>query len=609
MTASYDRLKALRKCLAAHGLDALIIPRSDAFCGEEVQPADERLAWISGFTGSAGLAAVTPDHAALFSDGRYRLQMADQTDDNWQCHVMPAVGVADWLLKHTGDGNSGKIGFDPMLMTVSAYERLSQELATKGKNHIGLVPTAENLIDSIWQDKPAPHTTPAWNVDSAYHGRDRKDKIAAITDQMASSGADCLLISDPTELAWLLNIRASDLENTPVMLAFAILTAKGEVTIFHDPQALADIKTDHITIKPADLLMSSLAQYQGQTVWIDPAHCPFGIRDALSTAGAKLHSQSGPITPCKAIKNQVEAEGFRTAHQRDAVAMIRFLAWLDDAVPDGDLTEMAAAAKLQSFRRQVDGYLGDSFGTISACGEHGAIVHYRATEHTNALLAPNSLYLVDSGGQYHDATTDITRTVFIGRAPEDAPEDAAFCYTTVLKAHIALDLQRFPKGTTGVQLDAITRQPLWNVGLDFAHGTGHGVGCCLSVHEGPANISPRGQINIEAGMVLSNEPGYYRDGAFGIRLENLLLVINPDSETKHSEVRDDLGFEHLTLVPFDRRLIRGDLLSEAERQWINDYHREVQEKIAPLIAAIDDIPERGHVTAWLTAATAPILEN
>ena len=601
MTVSVDRLIALRKCLNTHHLDAVIIPRSDAFCGEEVQPADERLAWISGFTGSAGLAVVTPDYAALFSDGRYRLQMTDQTDSQWQCHVTPGESVTDWLLKHIGDDNGGKIGFDPMLMTVSAHERLNQELATKGNSRLSLVPTTENLIDAIWQDKPVPHISSAWNVDKAYHGCERRDKIAAVTDQMASAGADCLLISDPTELAWLLNIRASDLENTPVMLAFAIISALGDITIFHDPKALAEVSKAHITIRPAKDLMPSLQQYHGQTVWVDPAHCPFGISDSLSNAGAKLLSKPGPITPLKAIKNTVEADGFRSAHQRDAVAMIRFLAWLDDAASDGHLTEMAAAKKLQSFRRQVSGYLGDSFGTISAYGEHGAIVHYRATERTNALLAPNSLYLVDSGGQYHDATTDITRTVFIGQTINNAPEEAAFCYTSVLKAHIALDQQSFPQGITGVQLDAIARQPLWNVGLDFAHGTGHGVGCCLSVHEGPANISPRGQVKIEAGMVLSNEPGYYRDGAFGIRLENLLLVIANDDDTK-----SDLGFEHLTLVPFDRRLIRVDLLSDDEWQWVNRYHHEVKENIAPLIAKIDDRAERDHVLAWLNAATAPI---
>ncbi len=597
MTASDDRLTALRQCLKTHRLDALIIPRSDAFCGEEVQPADERLAWISGFTGSAGLAVVTADQAALFSDGRYRLQMTDQTDQNWQCHVMPGMRPADWLMEHFGDNHDAKIGFDPMLMTVSAHERLNQDLASQGKDCFSLVPTTENLVDAIWQDKPQPHITSAWDVAAKYHGRDRMDKIAAVTDAMASAGADCLIISDPTELAWLLNIRAADLENTPVMLAFAVITAQGEITIFHDEAALAEVARDHINIKLADHLMPELQTYQNQTVWIDPAHCPYGIGDTLKKAGAKLFSKSGPTTPMKAIKNPIEADGFRAAHRRDAVAMIRFLAWLDKATPNGKVTEMEAAATLQSFRRQVSGYLGDSFGTISAHGEHGAIVHYRATDKTNAILSQNSLYLVDSGGQYHDATTDITRTVLIG----EAPDDAAFCYTAVLKAHIALDQQKFPNGTTGVQLDAITRQPLWNAGLDFAHGTGHGVGCCLSVHEGPANISPRGQVKIEAGMVLSNEPGYYRDGVFGIRLENLLLVIPADNMGEGS-----LGFEHLTLVPFDRRLTRADLLSDNELRWINSYHLEVREKIAPEITAITDITERTHVEAWLTAATAPM---
>lgn len=581
-------LEALRLAMKGAEIDAYFIPHGDAFSGEEVQAADERLAWISGFTGSAGLAIVTMDAAILFSDGRYTLQMKTQTNSHWQCMVMPRNKPSDWIKAHLG----GKtLGFDPMLMTMSEHSQLICALSDKD---IDVKPVADNLIDQIWQDRPAPKISIPWDVDPLHHGHDRADKINAAVADMKDAGADILMICDPTELAWLLNIRAADLSNTPVMLAFAMLSHDKEVIIFHDDMESLDIDQRHISIRPKQQMIDDLRGLDGKSIWLDPVQTPLALAEAVEArqaADTKIISRISPLKQMKAIKNSVEQDGFRSAHCRDAVAVIRFLAWLDTHVMDQTVTEIEASEKLQSYRKEVSGYLSDSFSAISGSGAHGAIVHYRATEASNAPLLPNSLYLIDSGGQYHDATTDITRTVAIGQPGKDE----MFCYTHVLKAHIALDQQIFPKGTTGIQLDAITRRTMWNAGLDYAHGTGHGVGCALGVHEGPASISPRGSVSICEGMVLSNEPGYYRDGSFGIRLENLIIVV--------AKANDMLGFEHVTWVPFDRRLIDVSLLTEAERDWLNRYHLNVKDKIMPALTEHDYSDGDGDAIAWLTAQT------
>jgi Xaa-Pro aminopeptidase len=577
-------VQALRQAMIAAKIDAYLIPRGDAFSGEEVQPADERLAWLTGFTGSAGIAIVTMDAAILFSDGRYTIQMQNETNSDWQCQVMPDAKLSDWIAAHL----SGKrVGFDPMLITMAAHDQLQSALEDK---NITLITIAGNLIDQIWPDQPAPHISAPWDVAACHHGQPRAEKIKLAADAMRDIGADQMLICDPAELAWLLNIRAADLSHTPVMLAFAILSDDQMVTIFYDGGE--DITIDHsqIRIMPRSDMMAYLNTGQGKTFLLDPMQTPMAMADALTAYGASIIKTGHPLKMMKAVKNTVEQDGFRSAHCRDAVAMIRFLAWLDEHASARVVTEIEASDKLQSFRQQVDGYLGDSFGAISASGEHGAIVHYRATQDTNAPLHQNSLYLIDSGGQYHDATTDITRTIAIG---EPVP-DAAFCYTHVLKAHIALDSQIFPFGTTGIQIDAITRQSMWNVGLDYAHGTGHGVGCALSVHEGPVSISPRSGKSLCKGMVLSNEPGYYRQGHFGIRLENLVIVVDKQN--------DMLGFEHVTWVPFDRRLIDVSLLTATERAWVDQYHEDVRDKLMPAIKALDDTKP----LAWLMENTAPL---
>ncbi|MGB1963118.1 MAG: aminopeptidase P family protein [Candidatus Puniceispirillales bacterium] len=584
MTDQRIAIDRLRQAMARADIDAYLIPRGDAFSGEEVQLCDERLAWISGFTGSAGLAIVTMDEAVLFSDGRYTIQMQNQTNETWQCKVMPGETPSGWIAAHL---NGRQVGFDPMLMTMADHQKLKTALVDK---NITLVGIAENLIDQIWIDRPHPLITAPWDVDPSYHGQTRTAKMKAVISAMADAGADQLLICDPTELAWLLNIRAADLSHTPVMLAFAILSHDGKVTLFYDADAPLPIDQSQIRIVPAKELIPYLEQCKDLSVWLDPAQTPIALADALTLGGANIIKTGHPLQMMKAVKNSVEQDGFRSAHCRDAVAMIRFLAWIDAEAPIRVITEIEANDKLQFFRQQVDGYLGDSFGAISASGEHGAIVHYRATRESNAPLQRNNLYLIDSGGQYHDATTDITRCIVIG-APD---QDMVFCYTHVLKAHIALDRQIFPKGTTGIQLDAITRQPMWNVGLDYAHGTGHGVGCALSVHEGPVSLSPRSGIALHEGMVLSNEPGYYRDGCFGIRLENLVIVVAKDNNM--------LGFEHVTWVPFDRRLIDLTLLSPTEREWLNQYHQDIRDKIMPAIKGLGD----AGVLYWLMAQTAPL---
>lgn len=576
-------LNALRIAMAEAEVDAFLIPRSDAFSGEEVQAADERLAWISGFTGSAGLAIISSDHAVLFSDGRYTLQMQNQTSDAWQCKVMPGEKPSQWVAEHLA---GKRLGYDPMLMMTAEYSYLETEISDKD---ITLVPILENLVDQIWIDRPIPHSSNPWDVELSYHGQSRADKIQKAAGGMRDAGADYLMICDPTELAWLLNIRAGDLPNTPVMLAFAILSADEKVTIFHDDPHLP-IDQNQIHIHPKSGLLSFLKELTDKNIWLDPANTPVALKDALISASNTIIKRASPLKLMKAIKNSVEQDGFRNAHCRDAVAVIRFLSWLESEVSKHVITEIEASDMLQSFRKQVSGYLADSFNAISGSGEHGAIVHYRATSETNAPLLQNSLYLIDSGGQYHDATTDITRTIVIGKPNQDQ----RFCYTHVLKSHIALDQQRFPKGTTGIQLDAITRQPMWNVGLDYAHGTGHGVGCTLSVHEGPASISIRGKEIIREGMVLSNEPGFYRDGEFGIRLENLVIVVSKEN--------DMLGFEHLTWVPFDRRLIDVAFLTATEQAWLNQYHHNVREKIMPALIKLGE----AEVVAWLDAQTAPI---
>ncbi len=577
--SSQDKLAALRAWMTSHKVDAVMIPRGDVFQGEEVPASEDRLHYLSGFTGSAGVALVTLQHAALFSDGRYTLQMASETGPDWTTHTQPDETISGWLATYMP---SGTLAIDGALITCTNWRQLKASLP----DTIHLEGLRDNPIDAIWDHRPPAPRAPAWTYPDAYAGRSRHDKINDVLAQM--NGADHLLIAGPDQLCWLLNIRGRELTFTPFYRAFAVLSADGIVTVFTDASRLHDIDHACLNILPEDELPSYLASLCDVHISIDPATCPFVLADML---GEKAVEAPSPITIMKARKNATEISGFRTAHQRDAVAMVRFLSWLDQ---HGGQTvgEYQAGEMLHKFRQDVADFICPSFATICGSGENGAIVHYRAIEGSDKIIAKDSLCLIDSGGQYLDATTDITRTVVIGTPSAAMQHD----FTHVLKAHIALDQAVFPKGVTGAQLDAITRAPLWTAGMDFAHGTGHGVGCCLGVHEGPAHISKRGHMAIEEGMVLSNEPGHYVTGEYGIRIENLLIAL------PHPEWDDHLYFEHVTLVPIDRRLIIPELLTSAERAWINAYHLKVRELIGADIAALND----DETAAWFDAATQPI---
>jgi Xaa-Pro aminopeptidase len=577
--AADEKLTALRLWMADRDLDAVMIPRGDVFQGEEVPPSEDRLRFISGFTGSAGVAVITADHAALFSDGRYTLQMAAQVGDGWTCHTQPEESVSSWMADHMP---SGSVGVDGQLITLARWRYLEKSLPEKVK----LESLSENPIDEIWADRPEALSVPAWTYPEVYAGQSREDKIEAVLKCL--DGAEHLFISGPDQLCWLLNIRGSELAFTPFYRAFGCLDHNGQVTLFTDTARLNDVDHARLTIMAEDDMLSYLAGLKKVKISIDPDTCPYALADSL---GKKAVESTSPIIGLKARKNKTEIDGFRAAHCRDAVAMIRFLVWLDETARQG-LREVDACEKLLHFRQQVKDFISPSFATICGSGANSAIVHYRAMHGEDAEIATNTLCLIDSGGQYLDATTDITRTVVVGVPSQKMKHD----FTHVLKAHIALDQMVFPKGTTGAQLDAITRAPLWAAGMDFDHGTGHGVGCCLGVHEGPVNISKRGKVPIEEGMFLSNEPGYYIEGEYGIRIENLIMA------RAHPELKDHLYFERVTMVPIDRRLIDPFLLTSTELAWINNYHHEVQTKVGEGIAALDD----DKVSAWFDAAIKPI---
>lgn len=575
------RLDALRQQIAAMEVDGVLIPRGDAFSGEEVPAADERLAFVSGFTGSAGMAVVMADQAVLFSDGRYTIQMEAETGPHWDCLTQPQASVSGWLRAHA---KGRRLGFDPWLMPLETRDRLARAL----DGEVALTPLAGNPVDAIWPDRPPPPQSQALPYSISAAGMSREDKINATLNAMAEHhpGVEAMIISDPAGLAWLLNIRGRDLAHTPVILAFAVLTAKGTVTVLAAPERFDGCDGDRLAFAPMDQLGAILAEFTPGQVMVDPMTCPCAIAELIN--GDPVCAES-PITVLKACKTAAEIAAFEESHRLDAVAMIRFLHWFDDTLTARPIREVEVDAKLIEFRAMAPAFISPSFATICGGGGNGAIVHYRAIPGQDQDIPRNSLCLIDSGGQYLNATTDITRTIATGTPPAAMARD----FTHVLKAHIALASARFPEGTTGVQLDAITRAPLWQVGMDFAHGTGHGVGCGLGVHEGPASISKRGERPILPGMVISNEPGYYVEGSHGIRIENLI----------HFEHGGDgmIASTELTLVPIDRRLIITALLSAAEIDWINTYHARIRAEIGPLL----DAGEAGLID-WFEAATAPL---
>lgn len=581
------RLKALRARMDALRLDAFFVPRADAHQGEYVADADARLAWLTGFTGSAGFAIVTAERVGLFIDGRYRVQVKSQVD---LAHITPVpwpeTRPSAWLRETLPEG--GRAGFDPWLHTRREIEAMQKGL--EGST-IELVAVSSNPVDEIWPDRPAPPQGKARTHDVSLAGESSADKRTRLAAILREHGQAAAFLSLPDSISWLLNIRGADVPKNPIVQGFAILSDDSHVTLFSDPAKfdsdLREVLGNEVTIRPPQELESNLRELQG-TVRLDPATAPEAAFRILEHAGNKIAPDPDPAILPKAYKNDVELAGMRAAHLRDGVAMVRLLAWLDTADPS-QLTEIDVVRKLEALRRD-EGIIDISFDTISGAGPNGAIVHYRVTEATNRQLAKNDMLLIDSGGQYTDGTTDITRTVPLGTPPKDVIEP----YTAVLRGMIAISQSRFPKGVTGGHLDALARQFLWSRGLDYDHGTGHGVGAALCVHEGPVRISRVSDLPLETGMILSNEPGYYREGAFGVRIENLLVVTKVEAESG----RDMLGFETLTLCPIDTRCLDGQALSRDEVEWLDHYHARVRAELSPHLD--------NETRNWLYQATEPM---
>ena len=600
LTKTYaTRLENLRQELARRGLDGFVIPISDEHMSEYVGAYAQRLEWLTGFGGSAGSAVVLADKAAIFIDGRYTLQVRDQVDGAlWEYQSVPATSPARWLGENAHEG--AVIGYDAWLHSKGWAQGVEQALARKGAR---LKAVDSNPVDAVWSDQPLPSAAPAFAHDEALAGKSSASKRAAVAEWLKAEGHDATVIAALDSVAWLLNIRGSDVDRTPVALSYVIANADGTADLFIDPAKVTPDLTAHlgnaVRVHDRGAFVPSLQALAGKQVAVDPERSVAAIFAALEGAGATVVSAMDPCVLPKAIKNPAERTGHRAAQARDGAAVARFLHWLSQEAPKGEITEIVAAEQLHQFRRECGDLRDLSFDTISGAGPNGAIVHYRVSEDTNRTLEPNSVYLVDSGGQYPDGTTDITRTVWVGPGEPDA--EVKDRYTRVLKGHIALAMQAFPTGTAGSQLDVLARQFLWQAGLDYAHGTGHGVGSFLSVHEGPQRISkPRGgqagtDQELVAGMILSNEPGYYKTGAYGIRIENLVVVEPREIDGREG---DWLGFDTVTLVPIGRALVDAVLLSPAEVDWWNRYHARVREVLAPQL--------EGDALAWLKAECAPL---
>jgi Xaa-Pro aminopeptidase len=582
------RLADLRALLAADGLAGFLVPRADAHQGEYVAERDGRLQWLTGFTGSAGFAIVLPEIAGVFIDGRYRVQVKHQVDLGHFTPVpWPEVKAGEWLREHLTEG---VVGFDPWLHTADEIERLETALNGSG---VSLRPV-ENYVDRIWPDQPAPPQGRAFAHPEALAGRSSAEKRAELAEGLRAEGQRAAVITLPDSLCWLLNLRGADVPRNPVLHGFAVLHDDGRVTLFADPAKFDDELWaelgEHVTLRPPEAFVPALRTLQGP-VRVDRMTAPLAVTLELQDAGIAVAADDDPCRLPKACKTPAEIAGTREAHLRDGAAVVEFLAWLDGRAPEGGLTEINVVKALEGYRRATNALHDISFDTICGAGPNGAIMHYRVTEGSNRAVGQDELLLVDSGAQYLDGTTDITRTVAVG----DPGAEARECYTAVLQGLIAISRVRWPKGLAGRDLDGLARYNLWLMGLDYDHGTGHGVGAFLSVHEGPQRLSRISEVPLEPGMILSNEPGYYREGAFGIRLENLIVV---EEAPALGDKRAQLCFETVTFVPFDRRLILTERLAPGERAWVDAYHAEVREKIGPRVS--------GAVRDWLEAATAPL---
>lgn len=592
--SSGNRLAALRNELDSRGLAGFLVPRADEHQGEYVAPRSERLAWLTGFTGSAGLAVVLAGRAAVFVDGRYTLQAAAQVDKRlFEIRHLIDQPAEDWISKHLPKG--AKLGYDPWLHTPDGVVRLKAAVAKAGG---GLVAVDGNPIDKVWLGQPPPPISPIVAHDRRYAGRSAADKRREVAASLAGEGAEAAVLTAPDSIAWLLNVRGADIPCTPVALAFAILHGDGRVQLFVDSRKLAPGLRAHLgkavsIAEPAAFgeALDGLGRRKAR-VLVDPGSAAAWIFDRLTQAGAVARRGADPCQLPKARKNGVEIEGTRAAHRRDGAALTRFLAWIARNAPRGRVDELQAVERLADFRRENELFRDFSFNSISGAGANGAVIHYRVTPETNRRLRRGELYLIDSGAQYLDGTTDVTRTVAIGTPTAEMCDR----FTRVLKGHIALARARFPRGTTGSQLDALARGALWQAGLDYDHGTGHGVGLYLGVHEGPQRIAKApSRVPLDPGMIVSNEPGYYKPGAYGIRIENLVLVV--PVAVKGAE-RDMLGFETLTLAPIDRALIDRRLLDADEIAWLDAYHGQVRRTLTPLLDR--------ETAAWLAAATRPL---
>jgi Xaa-Pro aminopeptidase len=582
------RLAALRAALAAAGLAGFIVPRADAHQGEYVAERDQRLQWLTGFTGSAGFCVVLPDMAGVFIDGRYRTQVKGQVDlDHFTPVPWPEVGAGDWIAEHLA---KGVIAYDPWLHTADEISKLEKKLEGSGVT----LSSGKNYVDSVWADQPDPPNGRAFVHPLELAGESSADKRARLAESLRKAGQRAAVITLPDSLCWLLNIRGADVARNPILHGFAILHDDSRVTLFADRAKFGAEVVAHlgpqVTLSPAATFLPALRSLAGP-VRVDRATAPLAVSQEMEAAGVPLVWGDDPCRWPKARKNTGELIATREAHLRDGAAVTEFLCWLDHRLPRGGLTEIDVATALEGYRRATNALHDLSFDTIAGSGPNGAIMHYRVTEDTNRAIGADELLLVDSGGQYADGTTDITRTIAVG----DPGEEACLCYTLVLQGMIAMSRLRFAKGRAGRDLDAIARYNLWLAGLDYDHGTGHGVGTFLSVHEGPQRLSYTSDVAFEPGMILSNEPGYYREGHFGIRLENL-IVVTPAPDLGDNRVQ--YCFETLTFAPFDLRLVLVAMLSAGERGWLNAYHAEVRLRLTPRLSAA--------TAEWLKTATRAI---
>ena len=597
MSSYADRLAALRAQLAEDRLDGFVVPLTDEHMSEYVGSYAQRLEWLTGFKGSAGSAVVLPQEAAIFTDGRYTLQVRQQVSgDQWSYQSVPETSIADWLKEHAPQG--GRIGYDPWLHSRDWAKKASEALHARTAT---LVAVARNPIDVVWQDRPEASKAHLVVQPDSLAGQSSANKRTAIAEWLGKQGADAAVLAALDSIAWTFNVRGADVSHTPVALAYALVNADGTADLFVASDKVGPEVAQHlgngVRLHERADFEEALTRLGGKTVAVDPERSVAAIFEALEKGGAKIVTHRDPTVLPRAIKNPVEIAGHQAAQARDGAAIARFLRWVEAEAPKGGLDELTASDRLEALRTE-GGLLKDlSFDSISGSGPNGAIVHYKASPETNRPLEMNSLYLIDSGGQYADGTTDITRTLAIGQ-PTDEMRDR---FTRVLKGHIALATALFPKGVRGSQLDSFARRPLWEAGLDYAHGTGHGVGSFLSVHEGPQRIAPVGSGQaggdepLQAGMILSNEPGYYKAGEYGIRIENLVLVVTKQVTGAEKEM---LGFDTLTFAPIERRLVVTEMLSPAELGWLNAYHAEVVSKIGHQLGAED--------RTWLEAACAPL---